>query len=436
MRINSPLGQVLLVGFVCFACPGMFNVINGMGAGGQMDDNTAKNGNVALYSCFAVFGCLGGGFYNILGGRLCLCLGGLTYALYSGSLLYYNETKKPAFVIIASAILGVGAGILWTAQGVVMMSYPAEDQKGRCVGLFWILFNLGGVMGAFIPFGLNFHSDKGAVSNSTYLAFLVIMILGALLGLILLPPGKVIRDDGSRVVVKKFTNIGGEIVDILKLFTNKYMLLLTPLFISSNWFYSYQFGAVNGVLFNLRTRSLNNALYWGSQMLGAYGLGAFLDNPRFGRRARAVYGLAIVGVIFSATWAGGLALQLQYTREDHPSNIDFIDHPSEFWPKFILYIFYGMCDAMLQTYAYWVMGALSNDSSVLARYAGYYKGIQSAGAAIAWRIDAVGTAFLTQLIINWGLFTLSLPFTYFVAREVKETCNDGAEEKGEVADKE
>ncbi|ORX90817.1 hypothetical protein K493DRAFT_304586 [Basidiobolus meristosporus CBS 931.73] len=379
MRINSPLGQVLLVGFVCFACPGMFNVINGMGAGGQMDDNTAKNGNVALYSCFAVFGCLGGGFYNILGGRLCLCLG----------------DQEAAFVIIASAILGVGAGILWTAQGVVMMSYPAEDQKGRCVGLFWILFNLGGVMGAFIPFGLNFHSDKGAVSNSTYLAFLVIMILGALLGLILLAPWQ---------VVKKFTNIGGEIVDILKLFTN-----------NSNWFYSYQFGAVNGVLFNLRTRSLNNALYWGSQMLGAYGLGAFLDNPRFGRRARAVYGLAIVGAIFSATWAGGLALQLQYTREDHPSNIDFIDHPSEFWPKFILYIFYGMCDAMLQTYAYWVMGALSNDSSVLARYAGYYKGIQSAGAAIAWRIDAVGTAFLTQLIINWGLFTLSLPFTYFVA---------------------
>ncbi|ORX90816.1 hypothetical protein K493DRAFT_304585 [Basidiobolus meristosporus CBS 931.73] len=322
MRINSPLGQVLLVGFVCFACPGMFNVINGMGAGGQMDDNTAKNGNVALYSCFAVFGCLGGGFYNILGGRLCLCLG----------------DQEAAFVIIASAILGVGAGILWTAQGVVMMSYPAEDQKGRCVA----------------------------------------------------PTGS------------------------------------TP----------YQFGAVNGVLFNLRTRSLNNALYWGSQMLGAYGLGAFLDNPRFGRRARAVYGLAIVGAIFSATWAGGLALQLQYTREDHPSNIDFIDHPSEFWPKFILYIFYGMCDAMLQTYAYWVMGALSNDSSVLARYAGYYKGIQSAGAAIAWRIDAVGTAFLTQLIINWGLFTLSLPFTYFVAREVKETCNDGAEEKGEVADKE
>ncbi|ORX90579.1 MFS general substrate transporter [Basidiobolus meristosporus CBS 931.73] len=433
MRYNSPLAQVLLVGLICFCCPGMFNVINGMGAGGQMDDNTAKNGNVALYACFAVFGYLGGGFYNILGGRLCLLFGGLSYALYSGSLLNYNNTGNAGFVIGASAILGVGAGILWTTQGVVMMAYPAEDQKGRCVGLFWIIFNLGGVMGAFIPFGLNFHSEAGAVSNSTYLAFLVIMIIGAIAGLALLPPEKVVRDDGSRVHVEKFSNVWHEIVEIVKLFTDKYMLLLIPMCLASNWFYSYQFGAVNGVLFNLRTRSFNNAFYWGFQMIGAFALGTFLDNPRFDRRARALYGLAIVGAMFTATWGGGLALQLQYTREDHPKNIDFIDNPGAFWPKWLLYVFYGLCDAALQTYAYWLMGALSNDSTVLARYAGFYKGLQSAGGAIAWRIDAVNTAFLTQLIISWALFTVSLPFTYFIAKDVKETNHtQGSTEKGET----
>ncbi|ORX93087.1 MFS general substrate transporter [Basidiobolus meristosporus CBS 931.73] len=424
MRYNSPLTQVLLVGLVCFCCPGMFNVINGMGAGGQMDDNTAKNGNVALYACFAVFGCLGGGFYNVLGGRLCMLLGGLSYALYSGSLLNYNVNKNAAFVIASSAVLGIGAGILWTTQGVIMMAYPAEDQKGRCVGLFWIIFNLGGVMGAFIPFGLNFHSDSGAVSNSTYLAFLVIMVIGAIAGLAILPPAKVVRDDGSRVHVEKFSNIGNEIIGILKMFTDKNMLLLTPLCLASNWFYSYQFGAVNGVLFNLRSRSFNNAFYWGSQMAGAYILGAFLDTPRFGRRTRALYGLAGVGILFTATWGGGLALQLQYTREDHPKDIDFINDAGAFWPKWVLYVCYGICDAALQTYAYWIMGAMSNDSTILARYAGYYKGMQSAGAAIAWRIDAVNTSFLIQLIVSWALFTVSLPFTYLIAKNVKETCND------------
>jgi hypothetical protein len=31
------------------------------------------------------------------------------------------------------------------------------------------------------------------------------------------------------------------------------------------------------------------------------------------------------------------------------------------------------------------MGALSNNSRKLANFAGFYKGIQSAGAAITWR---------------------------------------------------
>ncbi|KAK9761531.1 hypothetical protein K7432_013503 [Basidiobolus ranarum] len=164
VRYNSPMTQVILVGFVCFCCPGIFNVINGMGGGGLSNATVAKNGNVALYTTFAIFGVFGGGFYNVFGGRLCLLTGGVCYALYTGSLLYYKDhgSKNPAggeaFVIIASAVLGIGAGILWTAEGVIMMSYPEENMKGRCVGYFWIIFNLGGVIGALIPLGLNFHS--------------------------------------------------------------------------------------------------------------------------------------------------------------------------------------------------------------------------------------------------------------------------------------
>jgi hypothetical protein len=33
------------------------------------------------------------------------------------------------------------------------------------------------------------------------------------------------------------------------------------------------------------------------------------------------------------------------------------------------------------------MGAISNNSRKLANFAGFYKGIQSAGAAIVWRLD-------------------------------------------------
>ncbi|KAK9667553.1 hypothetical protein K7432_017698 [Basidiobolus ranarum] len=77
------------------------------------------------------------------------------------------------------------------------------------------------------------------------------------------------------------------------------------------------------------------------------------------------------------------------------------------------------------------MGALSNDSHVLARYAGFYKGVQSAGAAIAWDIDAKRNPLMTQFIVNWVLLTASLPFSFIVARGIKDT-SEVEHEKGVV----
>lgn len=52
----SPPVQLVLVAFVCFLCPGMFNAVSGMGGGGQVNANAADKANTALYSTFAVVG--------------------------------------------------------------------------------------------------------------------------------------------------------------------------------------------------------------------------------------------------------------------------------------------------------------------------------------------------------------------------------------------
>lgn len=43
------------------------------------------------------------------------------------------------------------------------------------------------------------------------------------------------------------------------------------------------------------------------------------------------------------------------------------------------------------------------------RYVGFYKGVQSAGAAVAWQVDTRKVSFLSQLIVNWSLTTVSYP---------------------------
>ena len=49
------------------------------------------------------------------------------------------------------------------------------------------------------------------------------------------------------------------------------------------------------------------------------------------------------------------------------------------------------------------MGALTNNGRKLANFTGFYKGIQSAGAAIAASIDAHHAPYMNEFASNWGL---------------------------------
>lgn len=274
LRYNSPLVQVSLIGLVCFCCPGMFNALAGMGGGDQLDPTAANNANTALYTTFSVFGVLGGGIYNILGPRLTLAAGCSAYVLYAGSFLYYNHLHDQTFAIVAGAVLSVGAGLLWSGQGAIMTSYPTPARKGTYISLFWSIFNMGGVIGGLIPFILNYHRTQAeSVNDATYITFMCFMSAGVALSLAILPPSRVVRDDGTRCTNIKYSNVSTEAIEILKLFHNWKMRLLVPAAWASNFFYSYQFNNVNGLMFNLRTRGLNNVFYWGAQMLGSVGIG-------------------------------------------------------------------------------------------------------------------------------------------------------------------
>lgn len=138
----------------------MFNAINGLGGGGQVEkDDYANNAaNCALYATFAVVGFFAGTITNVLGIRVALSFGGIGYCVYVSSYLCFNHTKNFGYIVFAGLLLGCCAGILWAAQGAVMMSYPPEHLKGRYISWFWIIFNLGGVIGSLVSY--IFQSSK------------------------------------------------------------------------------------------------------------------------------------------------------------------------------------------------------------------------------------------------------------------------------------
>ncbi|CAO2649709.1 Nn.00g010010.m01.CDS01 [Neocucurbitaria sp. VM-36] len=408
----SPEAQLILVSFVCFLCPGMFNALNGLGGAGQLDPNASNASNCALYATFAVVGFFAGSVTNALGIRFALSFGGLGYCVYVSSYLCYNYTQSVGYVVFAGLLLGCCAGILWSAQGAIMMSYPTEKMKGRYISYFWIIFNLGAVIGSVASLGLNNgKSEKEAVNNATYIGFLILTFLGACLSWTLVDAKHVLRHDGSRIILMKHPTWKTEIFGLWEtLRDDPYIILLFPMFFASNWFYTYQFQDVNLVRFSTRTRALNNTLYWLAQMFGALVFGFALDFSYIRRTTRAKIAWVVMFILTFAVWGGGYVFQKKYTRKD-TAREDFHQYDwksNGYIGPMFLYIAYGFYDAAWQTCVYWFMGAISNNSRKLANFAGFYKGIQSAGAAIIWRLDMLNSPYMNLFASCWILLAGSL----------------------------
>ncbi|KAF2115808.1 major facilitator superfamily domain-containing protein [Lophiotrema nucula] len=410
----SPPVQLVIVSFVCFMCPGMFNALNGMGGGGQLDSTANSKANTALYSTFAVVGFFAGTFTNKLGIRTALSFGGVGYSIYVASYLCYNHTQNIGFTTFAGALLGVCAGLLWCAQGAIMMSYPPEASKGRYISWFWMIFNLGAVIGSLIPLGQNIHKESGGVvSDGTYVGFLILTIIGAVLSWTLVDANAVIRHDGSKVIVMKHPSWKSEILGLFETFkTDPYIIALFPMFLASNWFYAYHFTEINGAYFNVRTRALNGVVYYTMQIVGAYVFGFALDIKGIRRTVRAKVAWAALFAVIMIVWGCGYKFQKTYTRAwaTDKANVDLKKDWTDdgFAGPFVLYMFYGFSDAAWQTCVYWYMGSLTNNGRKLANFAGFYKGIQSAGGAITWAMDDGGISYTSMFASNWALLAGSL----------------------------
>ncbi|KAI0313212.1 major facilitator superfamily domain-containing protein [Amylostereum chailletii] len=412
--------QVVLVGITCFATVGMFSAVSNLGAGGISDIALSDTANGVLYGTFAIMGLVAGGVTNVLGPRFTIFLGTLGYALYIGSLWCYQTQGSSWFVIFAGAVLGISAALLWSAQGAIMMSYPLEKDKGKAFGIFWAIFQFGSFIGAVIALAINIRSGElSAVSTGTYVAFIIIMFIGTASTVLLAPPASIVRSDGTLVKVQAASSPKEEIRSFIRLFKDWRMLALTPMFFASNYFYAYQ-GAVNTFYFDGPTRAVNATLEGAGAIIGALVIGFFvLDGKYLSRRNRGWAGLAFVTVCVVVVWVCGLVWQTSFTRHTPKPFLNYKD--SRYGPKGALYFFYYFGDASYQALVYWIMGAITNDPFQLARYAGFYKAIQSAGSAGSFGMDAVSTPFLNEHLASWILILASLPLAAVVIHSIKET---------------
>ena len=97
-----------------------------------------------------------------------------------------------------------------------------------------ISLSIGAVLGSAIQLGLTFDSNSNAVSNSTFVAFLVLSSLGTMLPWALVKPNRMKRADGVAVIVPVNPSWQSEFIGLFQCLKNEiWILLLFPFFLGS-----------------------------------------------------------------------------------------------------------------------------------------------------------------------------------------------------------
>ncbi|RSH95809.1 hypothetical protein EHS25_000901 [Saitozyma podzolica] len=116
----------------------------------------------------------------------------------------------------------------------------------------------------------------------------------------------------------------------------------------------------------------------------------------------------------------GLAFQVKFTRATAVPDWDYTEGAGV--GPVVLLMSYYIGDASYQGLVYYILSALTNDPFKLARMAGFMKGVQSAGAAVAFGMDA--TPYLTEHLVSWVMLLVSLPLSFLVIRTIRDTNYD------------
>jgi hypothetical protein len=163
-------------------------------------------------------------------------------------------------------------------------------------------------------------------------------------------------------------------------------------------------------------------------MMGSIIFGLIMDLPYFKRRTRAIYGWAVNFVtIFVVSLCGYFPAKESQRGVPYNPPMDFTDGPKAA-AYMTLYFFYGWQDATVQTYAFWLMGSLSNDPKTLSMYTAFYKVMGSIAAAVAFGTDGDKVPLMGMFGSYWAVASFGVLFvTPLVFKRVTNTSEEEAE---------
>ncbi|KAF3014606.1 hypothetical protein E8E15_004618 [Penicillium rubens] len=399
---RSCLLQIIIVGLVAFCEPGIWTALNNLGAGGNAKPYLNNAANALTYGLMSVGCFLAGGVTNKITAKWTLFIGAAFYTPYAAGLYCNNRYGNEWFLLLGAALCGIGASLLWASEAAIAVGYPEEEKRGRYVAIWMSIRQMGPLVGGAISLALNVNTAHvGKVTYTTYLGLVAISSLGAPFALLLSQPQDVIRSNGTKIPYMKKTSFAIEARAIWKQLSNKYMLLLIPVFLAGQFAY-----------FTVRSRALASFL---TAVVGASAnvvTGIFLDLRFLSRETRSKVVYIFVLVFVTGSWTWNAIVETKLSRMAEPPAFDLGDGPF-FNSAFTVYIFFRFFYEVLQTYIYWLMAEIkgAQGDGDIARTTGILRSWESIGSTIAYAVGATHWSNLNQMALGFALWGFTIPFT-------------------------
>ncbi|XP_070838160.1 UNC93-like protein MFSD11 [Chaetodon trifascialis] len=272
-----------------------------------------------IYGVFSFSNLLAPTAVAVIGPKIAMFLSGL---LYSGYIAVFIAPSTWAFYL-TSVLIGIGAAMLWTAQGQFLVENSEASTINRNTGMFWALLQCSMLFGnLYIYFDWN---GKAEISDSSrkniFLSLLVASILGTLSFLLLgnshhHEEEMLSEEEGqsllsTRVMYKHRANAAmqdakSEFKTILQLLKAKTILLLSPCMAYSGLelsFYSGVYGTCIGATaqFGEAAKGLigiSGIVVGIGEIVGGGLFGLLCKNNRFRRTSVVFLGMVVHFVAF------------------------------------------------------------------------------------------------------------------------------------------
>ncbi|KAI1660677.1 MFS general substrate transporter [Daldinia decipiens] len=403
-----------VVGISAFVTAGLWNAMNSVGAGGQQTPYLVMAGNAILFAVMTLTCLTGSMMANRFGLRNSLVVGTVGYVIYSAALYTNNRYGTEWFIYIGSAVCGLSAGIFWATEGTIMLSYPEPEKRGRYLA-YWLSYrNSGSILGGIINLAFNYQGKTtGKLDWITYIVFVALQCLGPVCSLLLTPPEKVVRRNGSRVHLLDRISDLEELKALTRVLLRRDFLLIMPYFVYVTWELPY-ISAYLSLYFSVRSRALASLVSAIAQVITTLVFGAFLDWTRVSLNKRARYGYIAMMILISGCWIWGVIIQNEYTH--HKPALDWND--GGFGRGWALYIFWQINFSLTYNFGFWIISFLAREPKDIVRYMSVARATESAGQCISSGISSTSAPLISALGVSFALWGIAVIPTYFVVRQV------------------